>query len=147
MAAAKRKWQNYFLDPEIQSRTIVDVVLVVFVSNILTLVIGLLCYNAFKEKFFSDQVRITDPGSYSNGILLLCFVILITLAILSALSSVFMIVRMHAYVGPKYAVIKYIREKLLSGQYREPLILRSSDQFKDLQDAINLLRQDLEHRK
>lgn len=146
MSKKNRQLKNFLLDFDIQSSTAFQTILVILFTNVFTVITSFLFFNHFKEKFYNEQIKIGVDYQINSAILIYLLTISILLVAYSVGGAFFIIVKTHKYVGPKYALIKYIREKLLVGQYSEPFALRDEDQFKDLEEAVNLLREDLQHR-
>ena len=146
MSKKNRQLKNFLLDFDIQSSTAFQTILVILFTNVFTVVTSFLFFNHFKEKFYNEQIKLGVDYQINSAILIYLLTISILLVGYSVGGAFFIIVKTHKYVGPKYALVKYIREKLLVGQYSEPFALRDEDQFKDLEEAVNLLREDLQHR-
>lgn len=142
-----RSWKNFLIDTEVQSKTVAEVVSIVFMTNLMTVGMSLFFYNYLKNKFFTQSFNDSMIDQYQQTIMIYFLLLLLMLLVVSSLGALFMVVRTHSFLGAKYAAVKYIREKLLTGQYSEPFQLREGSQFKDLELAINLLREDLSHRK
>lgn len=146
MSKKHRQIKNFFLDSNIQYAVAIETIFVILITNVLTVISGFLFFNHFKNEFYYEQIKISASYKINQEILIYLLTISVLLILYAIVGGLFIIVKTHKYVGPKYAAIKFIKEKLLVGQYSEPFALRDGDEFKDLEEAINLLRQDLQSR-
>jgi methyl-accepting chemotaxis protein len=140
----QRKWRGVFIEPFIQIKMGVYVLLLSFLY---TSTLALFIWDIYEEQFFrfeetflgeNAEFLFQESGQLTFitllGILVVLFIVFLILAIAR---------RTHRMFGPMVAVDRFI-DTITQGDYSQRIQTREGDDFKDLADSLNRMAESFE---
>lgn len=143
----KRYFRNFMIDPGFQLEfTALLVVIILSFSAVL----GWFTHSHLEH--IQDLLLETAEVSHTTAAIIrenfnqFFFGMIALLAILSAAMTGVIFVVTHRIAGANYAIIKYVKESMMKGDFDKELVLRKKDYLKDLAYELNNLAKSLAKR-
>lgn len=145
MGREQRRFKNWLISPFIQLKISGHVIMVVLFFMFLILGVTYWRWN----EIFNLLVEMTDVPQLMREFLsakfLSFFIILICLLTLQFLTIMaIMVIHTHRFLGPAYAIRKFVKEKFKEKDFSSRIHLRKGDYLKDVAGEINSLADQLQ---